>query len=44
MKQPRKRLRQEKAIKRIEANIFAYEEKLKSSKKDDEKKLLKIQK
>jgi predicted DNA-binding protein YlxM (UPF0122 family) len=41
MKQPKKRLRQEKAIKRIEANIFAYEEKLKSSKKDDEKKLLK---
>ena len=41
MKQPRKRLRQEKAIKRIEANIFAYEEKLKSCKDDNEKKLLK---
>ena len=41
MKQPRKRLRQEKAIKRIEANIFAYEEKLKSCEDDNEKKLLK---
>ena len=33
--------RQEAAIKRTEATIFAYEEKLKSDKKDDEKKLLK---
>ena len=33
--------RQEAAIKRTEATILAYEEKLKSDKKDDEKKLLK---
>ena len=33
--------RQEGAIKRTEATILAYEEKLKSDKKDDEKKLLK---
>ena len=36
-----KRDRQEAAIKRTEATILAYEEKLKSDKKDDEKKLLK---
>ena len=37
----RKHDRQEAAIKRTEATILAYEEKLKSDKKDDEKKLLK---
>ena len=36
-----KQARQEGAIKRTEATILAYEEKLKSDKKDDEKKLLK---
>ena len=36
-----KRDRQEAAIIRTEATILAYEEKLKSDKKDDEKKLLK---
>ena len=36
-----KRDRQEAAIKRTEATILTYEEKLKSDKKDDEKKLLK---
>ena len=38
---PGKKLRQEGAIKRIEATTLIYEEKLKSDKKDDEKKLLK---
>jgi hypothetical protein len=37
----RKHDRQEAAIIRTEATILAYEEKLKSDKKDDEKKLLK---
>ena len=41
MKQHGKRARQEGAIKRTEASILAYEEKLKSSKTNDEKKLLK---
>jgi len=41
MKQHGKRARQEGAIKRTEASIVTYEEKLKSSKTDDEKKLLK---
>ena len=36
-----KRDRQDAAIIRTEATILAYEEKLKSDKKDDEKKLLK---
>ena len=36
-----KRLRQQGAIKRTEASILVYEEKLKSSKSNDEKKLLK---
>ena len=36
-----KRDRQEAAIIRTEATILSYEEKLKSDKKDDEKKLLK---
>ena len=36
-----KRLRQEGAIKRIETSILVHEEQLKSSKSDDEKKLLK---
>jgi rubrerythrin len=36
-----KRDRQEAAIIRTEATILAYEEKLKSDEKDDEKKLLK---
>ena len=38
---PGKKLRQEGAIKRIEATTLIYEEKLKSDKTDDEKKLLK---
>ena len=38
---PQKRARQERAIKRIEASILVYEEKLKSCKDDNEKKLLK---
>ena len=38
---PGKQLRQEGAIKRTEATILSYEEKLKSDKKDDEKKRLK---
>ena len=38
---PGKQLRQEGAIKRTEATTLIYEEKLKSDKKDDEKKLLK---
>ena len=38
---PGKQLRQEDAIKRIEATTLIYEEKLKSDKTDDEKKLLK---
>ncbi|SVD75187.1 uncharacterized protein METZ01_LOCUS428041 [marine metagenome] len=41
MKQHGKRLRQEGAIKRTEASILAYEEKLKSCEDDNEKKLLK---
>ena len=41
MKQHGKQARQEGAIKRTEASILAYEEKLKSSKTNDEKKLLK---
>ncbi len=40
-KQHGKRLRREGAIKRIEASILVHEEQLKSSKSDDEKKLLK---
>ena len=40
-KQHGKRLRQEGAIKRTEASILAYEEKMKSSESADEKKLLK---
>ena len=40
-KQHGKRLRREGAIKRIGASILVYEEQLKSSKSDDEKKLLK---
>ena len=40
-KQHGKRLRQEGAIKRIEASLLVHEEQLKSSKSDDEKKLLK---
>ena len=40
-KQHGKRLRQEGAIKRTEASILVYEEKLKSCKDDNEKKLLK---
>jgi len=36
-----KRLRQEGAIKRIDASILVYEEQLKSNKDDNEKKLLK---
>ena len=38
---PGKQLRQEGAIKRTEATTLIYEEKLKSDKTDDEKKLLK---
>jgi len=38
---PQKRARQERAIKRTEASILVYEEKLKSCKDDNEKKLLK---
>ena len=41
MKQHGKQVRQEGAIKRTEASILVYEEKLKSSKDDNEKKLLK---
>ena len=41
MKQHGKRLRQEGAIKRTEASILVYEEKLKSCEDDTEKKLLK---
>jgi predicted DNA-binding protein YlxM (UPF0122 family) len=41
MKQHGKQARQEGAIKRTEASILAYEEKLKSCKDDNEKKLLK---
>ena len=40
MKQHGKRARQEGAIKRTEAYILAYEEKLKSCKDDNEKKRL----
>ena len=40
-KQHGKRLRQEGAIKRIETSILVHKEHLKSSKSDDEKKLLK---
>ena len=40
MKQHGKRARQEGAIKRTEASILAYEEKLKSCKDDNEKKRL----
>ena len=40
-KQHGKRLRREGAIKRIEAFVLVHEEQLKSSKNDDEKKLLK---
>ena len=40
-KQHGKRLRREGAIKRIETSIPVHEEQLKSSKSDDEKKLLK---
>ena len=40
-KQHGKRLRQEGAIKRIETSILVHKEQLKSSKSDDEKKLLK---
>ena len=40
MKQHGKRARQEGAIKRTEASILAYEEKLKSCKDDTEKKRL----
>jgi len=40
MKQHGKRARQEGAIKRTEASIVTYEEKLKSCKDDNEKKLL----
>ena len=40
-KQHGKRLRREGAIKRIEASVLVHEEQLKSSKSDDEKKLLK---
>ena len=40
-KQHGKQLRREGAIKRIEATILVHEEQLKSSKSDDEKKLLK---
>ena len=36
-----RRFRQEGAIKRIEASVLVHEEQLKSSKNDDEKKLLK---
>ena len=41
MKQHGKQARQEGAIKRTEASILVYEEKLKSCKDDNEKKLLK---
>ena len=41
MKQHGKRARQEKAIERTEASILVYQEKLKSCKDDNEKKLLK---
>ena len=41
MKQHGKRARQEGAIERTEASILVYEEKLKSCKDDNEKKLLK---
>ena len=41
MKQHGKRERQEGAVKRTEASILAYEEKLKSCEDDNEKKLLK---
>ena len=40
MKQHGKRARQEGAIKRTEASILVYEEKLKSCKDDNEKKRL----
>ena len=40
-KQHGKRLRREGAIKRIEASVLVHKEQLKSSKSDDEKKLLK---
>ena len=40
-KQHGKRLRREGAIKRIETSILVHKEQLKSSKSDDEKKLLK---
>jgi len=41
MKQHGKRARQEGAVKRTEASILVYEEKLKSCEDDTEKKLLK---
>ena len=41
MKQHGKLARQEGAIKRTEASILVFEEKLKSSKDDNEKKLIK---
>ena len=41
MKQHGKRARQERAIERTEASILVYQEKLKSCKDDNEKKLLK---
>ena len=41
MKQNKKRARQEGAVERTKASILVYEEKLKSCKSDDEKKLLK---
>ena len=40
MKNQKKQLRQEGAIKRTEASILVYEEKLKSCKDDNEKKRL----
>ena len=40
-KQHGNRVRQEGAIKRIESSVLVHEEQLKSSKSDDEKKLLK---
>ena len=40
-KQHVKQMRREGAIKRIEASVLVHEEQLKSSKSDDEKKLLK---
>ena len=40
MKQNKKRARQEGAVERTKASILVYEEKLKSIKDDNEKKLL----